>query len=152
MTTSQKLWKLTDQNELKYLAVFQSCATFLSSATESDASQEIPKASVDFGCLAVTPEAIHLTTSFQWLCDNISDKMFSNRITLTQPMSNLVELENVTKRTFTLSFMDELENTIEKWRFLFESYPRIRNTLEEVDKIWRKVFCVPLINDDQILS
>lgn len=97
----------------------------------------------------VTSEAIHLTTNFNWLCDFVSSDA---PITLTQPMTNLVELENVTLSSFTLSFMDELENTIEKWRFRFESYPRIAYTLEVVDSIWREIFCVPLITDDQILN
>lgn len=101
--------------------------------------------------LFVTAESIHMSTNFNWLCDNISER-FGDQITLTQPMSNLVELENVTMTSFTLSFMDELENTIEKWRFTFESYPRIANTLEIIDSIWREIFCVPLISDDQILS
>lgn len=100
----------------------------------------------------VTPEAISFTTSFQWLCDNVSDKVFDNQVMLTQPMSNLVELESVTKSSFTLNFMDELENRVEKWKFAFESYPRIAKTLHEIDAIWSKIFSVPLINDDQILS
>lgn len=150
---NEKLMKITDQKEVKCLAIFQTCATAINSATDSDSSQDVPKVSVGIGVLIVTTEAIHLTTSFQWLCDNISDKMLSNSVTeLTQPMSNLVELENVTKSTFTLNFMDELENTIEKWKFEFESYPRIAKTLDAIDAIWRKIFCVPFINDDQILS
>lgn len=151
--SNEKLMKITDQKELRFLAVFQTCATSINSATETDSSQDVPKMSIGCGVLLITTEAIHLSTSFQWLCDNISDKMLSNPGTqLTQPMSNLVELENVTNTTFTLNFMDELENTIEKWRFEFESYPRIARTLESIDVIWRKIFCVPFINDDQILS
>lgn len=120
------------------------------SATETENSEEIPKASFGIGVIFVTSESIHLTTDFSWLCDN--SERFLGQATLTQPMSNLVELENVTRTSFTLSFMDELENTIEKWRFTFESYPRIAHTLEIIDSIWREIFCVPLISDDQILS
>lgn len=71
---------------------------------------------------------------------------------MSQPMNNLVELENVTRSSFTLNFMDELENTIEKWRFALESYPRIARTLHTIDDIWQQIFCVPLISDDQILN
>lgn len=152
MTAQQKLLKITDQSDVKCLSIIQSCATSLASATASDPSQDVPKAKTEVAALLVTADAIHLTTSFGWLCENIADKMFSNRATMSQPMTNLVELENVTLSTFTLSFMDELENTIEKWRFVFESYPRIAATLEAIDDIWRKIFSVPLINDDQILS
>lgn len=152
MTAQQKLLKITDQSDVKCLSIIQSCTTSLASATASDPSQDVPKAKTEVAALLVTADAIHLTTSFGWLCENIADKMFSNRATMSQPMTNLVELENVTLSTFTLSFMDELENTIEKWRFVFESYPRIAATLETIDDIWRKIFSVPLINDDQILS
>lgn len=150
--TRQKLMKLTDGHELKCLALFQSCVTSMNSATGTDPSQDEPKLKVDVGILIVTTESIHLTTNFHWLCENIGDKMLSNRVTITQPMSNLVELENVTKTTFTLCFMDELENTLEKWNLVVDSYPRIARTLECIDEIWQKIFCVPLINDDQILS
>lgn len=144
--------RITDRNELKSLSIFQSCATSISSATDSDTSNDTPKTSVAIGALIVTSEAIHLTTNFNWLCDYALDKLPNNHVTLTQPMSNLVELENVTKTTFTLNFMDELENTIEKWKLVFISYPNIARTLETIDAIWSKLFCVPLINDDQILS
>lgn len=143
--------KITENQEIKCLASFQSCSTSLNSAIGTDPSQDEPKHEVDVGVLLVTTEAIHLT-SFHWLCDHVSDKSANNQITLLQPMSNLVELENVTKTTFTLSFMEELENTLEKWNFVFESYPRIAYTLECIDEIWQKIFCVPLISDDQILS
>lgn len=145
--------KITDQQEVKCLAIFQSCASSLTPATMvSDATQEVPRNSIGIGAMIVTAEGIHLTTSFQWLCDNINDKMFASQTLMSQPMSNLVELENVTRTTFTLNFMDELDNTIEKWKFVFEAYPRIARTLHIIDSIWREIFCVPLINDDQILS
>lgn len=149
---NEKLSRLLNQHDLKCMAVFTSCATSISSATDSDQSQDSPKLCVKYGTLLVTTDEIHFTTSFRWLCDYYGDKMSNNHQTLTQPMSNLVELESVTKTTFTLNFMDELENTIEKWRLSFESYPRIARTLDTIDGIWQKIFCVPLINEDQILS
>lgn len=146
--------RITNSCEVKGLAVFQSCITSITSATDSESSQSVPKAKVDIGVLIITTEAIHLSTNFQWLCDNISDKMFSGQVSqpISQPMNNLVELENVTRSSFTLNFMDELENTIEKWRFALESYPRIARTLHTIDAIWQQIFCVPLINDDQMLN
>lgn len=143
---------ITNKSELRSLAIFQSCATSISSATESESADDAPKKNISCGAIFVTVDAIHLTTNFQWLCDNTNIKSSTNGMSLMQPMSNLVELENVTKTSFTLSFMDELENTIEKWRFVFESYPRILSVLTTIDEIWQKIFCVPLINDDQILS
>lgn len=156
-SSMEKLMKLTQQNELKSLAFFHSCKTSIGSsiASETNISEDQPKVSIGYGAILVTTEAIILTTNFQWLCDNINDKMFCNdvNVTLTQPMNNLVELEDVTKSTFTLSFLDELENTIEKWRFVFESsYLRIVDTLITIDSIWQKIFSVPLINDDLTLG
>lgn len=150
---TEKLLKLTSQNEVKSLAIFQSVATSISSATDTDSSDDVPKKYVRCGAVIVTTEAIHLTTNFQWLCDNLNDKTVNDAVTTTQPMTNLVELDKVTQTqescSFTLSFMDELENTIEKWRFQFESdsFPRVSKLLTEVDTIWQKIFCVPLITD-----
>jgi hypothetical protein len=146
--------KLTSRNELKFMAIIQSCATFANSATATESDADVPKTKIGYGALFVTTEAIILTTNFHFLCDNISDKMFNNEVTLTQPMNNLVQLENLTTKSFTLIFMDELENTIEKWRFVFESKSCIRSTLDTIDAIWQKIFSVPLLNeeDEQILS
>lgn len=152
-SSMEKLMKLAEQNELKSLAIFHSCETSIGSsiASDNDIPEDQPKRSIGCGAILVTTQAIILTTNFQWLCDNINDKMNSNdaKITLTQPMNNLVELEDVTRTNFTLNFMDELENTIEKWKFVVDSsYLRIVTTLETIDSIWQKIFCVPLINDD----
>lgn len=149
--------RITQQNELLSMAIFLSCKTSIGSsiASDTDTHDEHPQISVERGTLIVTTEAIILTTNFQWLCDNITDKTINNNlaVTLTQPMSNLVELEDVTETTFTLSFMDELESTIEKWRFVFDSsFLRIATTLKTIDSIWQKIFCVPLLNDDLILA
>lgn len=149
--------RITQQNELQSMAIFLSCKTSIGSsiASDTDTYDELPQISVERGTLIVTNEAIILTTNFQWLCDNINDKTINNNlaVTLTQPMSNLVELEDVTDTTFTLSFMDEVESTIEKWRLVFDSsFLRIASTLKTIDSIWQKIFCVPLINDDLILA
>lgn len=126
----QKILTITEQNAVKCVAVFESCTTSINSATESENAEEFSKASFGVGTIFVTSEAIHITSNFNWLCDKAGDA----QTTLTQPMTNLVELENVTRTSFTLSFMDELENTIEKWRFRFESYPRIAHTLQVIVK------------------
>ena len=149
---NNKLMNITDDKEIKCIAIFQSCATYLNVANETESLPDVPKTNVGCGTMLVTSEAIHLTTNFNWLCENINDKLSSHHVSLTQPMSNLVELENVTKTSCTLNFMDELENKVEKWKFVFESYPRIAKTLFAIDEIWSKIFSVPLINDDQILS
>lgn len=148
-----KLLDITKQFELKYLALYKSCNTSVSSATDVNVEME-PKKSIDCGILVVTTEAIHLTTNFGWLCESVSTRAVNecNHIVKTQPMTNLVELEGVTKESFTFIFMNELENTIEKWKLTFDSYSRIAKLLEVTDEIWRKIFCLPLISEEQILS
>lgn len=86
-----------------------------------------------------------MTSDFQWLCDNSSDKLGSNHINHSLPMTSLVELYDVTKESFTLKFLHEAENTIEQWKFVFESYATIQATLERLDAIWSELFKLPLI-------
>ncbi|KAG5684856.1 hypothetical protein PVAND_014066 [Polypedilum vanderplanki] len=146
-----KLMKITNNNEIKYFAIFTACNTSISSATNDE--ETVPQKSLKSGVLLVTLEAIYCTTNFQWLCsfENANNKI-NNNVTLVQPMTNLVELENLTKNSFTLNFMDELENTIEKWKIAFDSFLRISKTLEIIDEIWRTIFCMPLVSiEDQLL-
>lgn len=139
--------RITDNNELKYLSVFKSCKTTICSSQDADTVEGTPLKSLDHGMMLVTTEAIHLVTNFRWLCDNAE---VNNDEVLTQPMTNLVELDNLTNSSFTLNFMDELENTIEKWRFTYESYSRIGKSLETIDEIWRQIFCVNLLPEDYL--
>lgn len=142
--------KITDNNELKCLSMFKSCNTSICSAQDADSEEAKPLKNLACGMMLVTKEAIHLVTNFRWLFDNV--EIGNNNDILTQPMTNLVELDNLTNSSFTLNFMDELENTIEKWRFAYESYTRIGKTLEVIDGIWQQIFCLPLIPEDHIFS
>lgn len=111
-----------------------------------------PLRSINCGIIVVTTEAIHLTTDFQWLCESISSKATDNHIFKMQPMTDLVELKNLTKDSFTFIFMNELDSTVEKWKLSFDSCQRINQLLEVTDEIWRKIFCLPLVSEDQIVS
>lgn len=143
---NEKLMNITGSNELKCLSVFKSCNTSICSSQSSDIEEEAkPLKSLNIGMMLVTNEAIHLVTNFRWLCE---DNSLINDEILTQPMTNLVELDNLTNSSFTLNFMDELENTIEKWRFTFESYSRIVKTLEIIDEIWKQIFSLSLLPDE----
>lgn len=137
------LMRITDNNELKYLSIFKSCNTSICSSQDADTLEGTPLKSLKYGMMLVTTEAIHLVTNFKWLCDNA--EVASNEDILTQPMTNLVELDNLTNHSFTLNFMDELENTIEKWRFTYESYSQISKSLEVIDGIWMEIFKMPLL-------
>lgn len=139
---------ITKHNQINYLSSFIACKITLSSSTESSTDTEdvAPTKTLGYGVMLVTNEAIHLT-NFKWLCEN-SDQNYD---VLTQPITNLVELDNLTNSSFTLIFMNELENTIEKWRFSYESYLRICKALYAIDEIWKKIFSLSLLPDDQPL-
>ncbi|CAH1718589.1 unnamed protein product [Chironomus riparius] len=144
-----KLLKLSDQNELIYLAMYNSCETSVLSATDSTKVLVAPK-TIDRGMLVITTESIILTTNFDWLCESVSSRANDcKHVTKIEEMANLVELESLTKNSFTFVFMNELESTIEKWKLSVDSHIRIRSLLEETDKIWSVIFSIPLLSNEQ---
>lgn len=145
-----RLLNLTKYNQIRYLSVFIACKISLSSSSSealSDSEEMVPIKTLTCGIMIVTNEAIHLVTNFKWLCEN-SDQNYD---VLTQPINNLVELENLTNSSFTLIFMNELESTIEKWKFSYESYSRICKIISEIDEIWKEIFSLSLLPEDQPL-
>lgn len=144
-----KLLKLSNQNELIYLAMYNSCVTSTTSATDSTKVIEAPK-TIDRGIILITTESIILTTNFDWLCESVSSRANDcKHVTKIEEMVNLVELESLTKNSFTFVFMNELESTIEKWNLSVDSHIRIRELLEETDKIWSVIFSIPLLSNEQ---
>lgn len=142
---NEKLMKIGNNNEdIKTMAAFKTCQIMVSQSDNTSIAN-IPKKIMYFGALSVSENSLILNTNFNWLCDKNSIDME----VINQPMTNLVELENVTESSFVLSFMDETDNTIEKWQFTFESRQRIFETLTIIGKIWEELFCVPLISTDQ---
>lgn len=137
--------KIGNNNEdIKTMAVFKTCQIMISQSDNTSIANN-PKKTIYFGALSVSENSLMLTTNFNWLCDKNS----IDTEVINQPMTNLVGLENVTESSFVLSFMDETDNTIEKWQFTFESRRRIFETLSIIGKIWEELFCVPLISTDQ---
>jgi len=146
-----KLLKLSDQNELKYIVMYNSCITSVLSATDSTKEIE-PSKTIDRGMLVITTESVILTTNFDWLCESVSSRSNDfKHVTKMDEMANLVELESLTKNSFTLVFMNELESTVEKWKLSVDSHLRIRKLLDETDKIWSVIFSVPLLTNEQNL-
>lgn len=139
-------------SDLKYVAIFSSCSSSVMSATDSSNSAETQKSRMKVGSIFVFLDYIHVTSSFEWICDNISEQAFTNHLIMRQPISNLVDLENLTDSSFTLNFIDELEDTLEKWKFTFESNSQIIHLLKSIDDIWQKIFCISLLSDDQMMK
>lgn len=145
-----RLLIIGNHNQIKYLSTYTACNISQSSSSEASADSEEAKLIKDLQCgvMFVTNEAIHLLTNFKWLCENYDQ----NCDAITQPITNLVELDNFTNSSFTLIFMNELENTIEKWKFSYDSYSRICKTLCAIDEIWRQIFSLSLLPEDQPLT
>lgn len=149
---TQKVERLMGLGDLKSVAIFTSCSSSVMSATDSSNSAETQKSRMKCGSIFVFREYIHITSSFEWLCDNITENMFNNHLIMKQPISNLVDLENLNESSFTLNFIDELEDSLEKWKFTFESNSQIIHLLKSIDDIWQKIFMISLLSDSQALK
>lgn len=134
------------------MSTFQACSL---STTPANAVDDEPKLlkSLEYGIILITKDDVFVTSNFQWLCENVCNvkNQESNNFILKQPIANLVELENLTKSSFILNFMDELENIVEKWNFTLESCQRISVILETIDVTWKKVFSMSLMSSEQML-
>lgn len=136
--------------DIKAVAIFSSYSSSLMAATDSSNSNESQKSRMKIGSIFVFLDFICVTSSFEWICENVSEKTFANHFTMQQPISNLVDVENLTDSSFTFNFIDELEDTLEKWKFTFESNSQIIHLLKSIDDIWQKIFCISLLNDNQL--
>jgi hypothetical protein len=143
--------KITNQFSLQHLSFFKMCETSISSASKSDNEEVTPLKKIEMGTIMVTSEAIHLVTSFHWLSEANAGKWNDINSIMTQPMINLIEVEDLTKTSFTFSFMDEQANTIERWNLIFDSHSRIVQILEAVNIFWSKIYSLPLVSEDQLL-
>lgn len=147
-----KIERKVGASDLKSVSIFTSCSSSVMSATDSSNSAETQKSRMKIGSIFVFLGHIHITSSFEWICDNISEQTFANHLIMKQPISNLVDLENLTDSSFTLNFIDELEDTLEKWKFTFESNSQIFHLLKSIDDIWQKIFCISLLSDSQTMK
>lgn len=139
-----------EETDLKCVGIFKSCHSSIQSATDSENSEVSSKTKLKVGAIFITSDSIHVSSNFKWICDNIDERVYSKNPKLSQPMTNLVELENLTDKSFTLNFIDEINDTLEKWKFTFESDKQFLSLLRIVDEIWEKIFRLHLLNEDQL--
>jgi hypothetical protein len=139
-----------EETDLKCVGIFKSCHSSIQSATDSENSEISSKTKLKVGAIFITSDSIHVSSNFKWICDNIDERVYSKNPKLSQPMTNLVELENLTDKSFTLNFIDEINDTLEKWKFTFESDKQFLSLLRIVDEIWEKIFRLHLLNEDQL--
>ncbi|KAH8263490.1 hypothetical protein KR044_009551 [Drosophila immigrans] len=79
---------------------------------------------------------------FNWLATNEEQKP-QLELSLTQQMSNLVEVERITDCDYKVNFLDETENQCELWHLQFETQANAECCLEVIGKSWEQLFGVP---------
>ncbi|XP_030240155.1 uncharacterized protein LOC115562564 isoform X3 [Drosophila navojoa] len=80
---------------------------------------------------------------FNWLASN-EEKQQPIELSLTQPMSNLVEVDRLSDIEYNVNFLDETENKSEIWHLQFETLANAEQCLNDIGKSWEELFGVPL--------
>ncbi|EDW63525.2 serine/threonine-protein kinase 11-interacting protein isoform X3 [Drosophila virilis] len=100
------------------------------------------KRSFELCTLLTTDTQLHIAGNgkFNWLTANEEQPI---ELTLTQQMSNLVEVERITDFEYNVNFLDETENKCELWHLQFETLANAECCLNAIGKSWEKLFGVP---------
>lgn len=61
-----------------------------------------------------------------------------------QPMTNLIEIDDITDTSFTIHYLDEINNRTELWRCTFETNSCLDSTFKAIAQSWEVLFQVPL--------
>ncbi|XP_017153705.1 serine/threonine-protein kinase 11-interacting protein isoform X1 [Drosophila miranda] len=95
-------------------------------------------------CLLLTTDS-HLYISGNGKWDWLSAKTQESALepSLTQPMSNLVDVERLSDVEYVINFIDETENKCEMWKLNFETYANAECCLNAVGQTWEQLFGVP---------
>ncbi|XP_034474830.1 serine/threonine-protein kinase 11-interacting protein isoform X2 [Drosophila innubila] len=79
---------------------------------------------------------------FNWLAIN-EEQPPHLELTLTQQMSNIVEVERITDCEYKVNFLDETKNQCELWHVQFETPANAECCLNVIGKSWEHLFGVP---------
>lgn len=131
---TNKIAKLGGSSKIKMLCLLNECDITL------DGNSIILKKHL---CV-VTETNIILVQHFNWLSDDLKDEIDSEN---SQVMCNLVEVEELNSRSFSLNFLDEIEEKCELWNLTFETDTSMSSTLDSIAECWEKLFGVPLLNN-----
>ncbi|EDW03021.1 uncharacterized protein LOC6562802 isoform X2 [Drosophila grimshawi] len=101
------------------------------------------KRSFELCTLLTTDTQLHIAGNgkFNWLTSNA--EQVSIELSLTQQMSNLVEVERVTECEYNVNFLDETENKCELWHMQFETPTNAECCLKAIGQSWEQLFGVP---------
>ncbi|XP_022228812.2 serine/threonine-protein kinase 11-interacting protein isoform X2 [Drosophila obscura] len=96
-------------------------------------------------CLLLSTDShLHICGNGKW--DWLSTKNQESAAlqpSLTQPISNLVDVERLTDVEYVINFIDETENKCEMWKLNFETYANAECCLNAVGQTWEQLFGVP---------
>lgn len=96
-------------------------------------------------CTLLTSDSqLHIAGNgtFNWLATN-EQQQPPMKLTLTQQMSNLVEVERITDCEYKINFLDETENQCELWHVQFETLANAECCLNVIGKSWEKLLACP---------
>ncbi|XP_020810533.1 uncharacterized protein LOC110185865 isoform X1 [Drosophila serrata] len=94
--------------------------------------------------LLITESHLYLSGNgkFGWLSEKSPEKA-TPEISLTQPMSNLVDVEPATDEKYLINFIDDTESKCEIWQLDFETHDNAERCLNAIGQGWEKLFGVP---------
>ncbi|XP_064553543.1 uncharacterized protein LOC135438914 isoform X2 [Drosophila montana] len=100
------------------------------------------KRSFELCTLLITDTQLHIAGNgkFNWLT---AIEEHPIELTLTQQMSNLVEVERITDCEYNVNFLDETENKCELWHLQFETLANAECCLNAIGQSWEQLFGVP---------
>ncbi|KAH8249477.1 hypothetical protein KR032_009916 [Drosophila birchii] len=94
--------------------------------------------------LLITESHLYLSGNgkMAWLTEKSPEKAIPD-ISLSQPMSNLVDVEPATDEKYLINFIDDTENKCEIWQLDFETHDNAERCLNAIGQGWEKLFGVP---------
>ncbi|KAH8307860.1 hypothetical protein KR059_001139 [Drosophila kikkawai] len=94
--------------------------------------------------LLITESHLYLSGNgkFAWLSEKSPEKAIPE-LSLSQPMSNLVDVEPATDEKYLINFIDDTENKCEIWQLDFETHDNAERCLNAIGQGWEKLFGVP---------
>lgn len=129
-----KITKLGGSSKIEMLCVLNEC----------DITLDGKSVSLKKLLCVVTETNLILVQHFNWISDDLKDEIDSQS---SQVMSNLVEVEELSSKSFSLNFLDEVEEKCELWKLQFETESCMSSTLNSIAECWEKLFGVPLLNN-----
>lgn len=98
----------------------------------------------DLVAIIITETNLYLTSpNYGWLADKLEQNI---ELVNTQLMTNIVGVDAIDDHTFSINFLDEIENRDEIWKCKFETKSSLDSTFNAIAQSWEKLFQVPLAN------